>query len=266
MGRFSGTVTFITGASSGIGAAAALEAAREGGDVVLAARRRERLQALASEIEGLGRRALAVECDVTRDGDLERAAAMADQEFGRIDYVLANAGFGVVGPFERMSLEDYRRQFETNVFGVLRTVLATREHLIAARGCLAIVGSMNSFVAIPGSTPYTMSKFAVHALASSIWHEFRPHGVGVVLIAPGFVRSEIRQVDNLGLRHPGARDRIPSWLAISSDKAARRMMTAVHKRRRVKVITAHAKLGVLLQRLCPRLLAEILYRLVTKRS
>ena len=102
--RFSGTVTFITGASSGIGAALAREIALQGGDLALAARREERLLELSEEIRGVGRRALALKCDVTRDGDLEEAAAKTREEFGRIDYVIANAGFGVIGKWKNYLL------------------------------------------------------------------------------------------------------------------------------------------------------------------
>jgi short-subunit dehydrogenase len=259
MGRLSGSVTFITGASAGIGAAVAREAARQGSDVVLTARRQERLQTLAAEIESMGQRALIARCDVTRDGDLETAVAKAQQTFGHIDTVIANAGFGVVAPFESLTMEDYRRQFETNVFGVLRTVMATREQLIAARGCLAIVGSVNGYVSTPGSSPYSMSKAAVHALAFTLWHELRPHGVGVTLVAPGFVKSEIRQVDNRGVHHPHARDHIPSWLSGSTEKTARQILLALRKRRRVEVITGHARVAVFFQRHFPWLPSPLLY-------
>jgi len=261
MGRLSGSVTFVTGASAGIGAAVAREAARQGSDLVLTARRRERLQALAEEIESTGRRALVATCDVTRDGDLETAAAMAQQAFGRIDTVIANAGFGVVGPFERLTIEDFRRQFETNVFGVLRTVMATREQLIASRGCLAIVGSVNGYVSAPGSSPYCMSKAAVHALAFSLWHELGPHGAGVTLVAPGFVKSEIRQVDNRGVLHPHAKDHVPSWLSASTEKTARQILLAVRRRRRVQVITGHARVAVFFERHFPWLPSPLIYSL-----
>jgi short-subunit dehydrogenase len=210
-------VIFITGASAGIGAAVAREAARQGADVVLAARRQERLRTLAAEIESMGQRALIARCDVTRD------------------------------------------QFETNVFGVLRTVMATREPLIAARGCLAIVGSVNGYVSFPGSSPYSMSKAAVHALAFTLWHELRPRGVGVTLVAPGFVKSEIRQIDNRGAHHPQARDHIPSWLSGSTEKTARQILRAVRKRRRVEVITGHARVAVFLQRHFHWLPPQLLY-------
>jgi NAD(P)-dependent dehydrogenase (short-subunit alcohol dehydrogenase family) len=259
MGKLAGSVTFITGGSSGIGAAVARELARRGGDVVLASRRTERLQTLAAEIQAMGGRALIARCDVTRDGDLKAAVGEARDAFGRIDYVVANAGFGVVGRFSELRLEDYRRQFETNVFGVLRTVEATREALIASRGCLAIVGSVNGLVPMPGTSPYSMSKFAVHALARCLWYELRPHGVGVVLIAPGYVESEIRQVDNRGVHHPRARDHIPRWLALRSDKAARRIVRALCRRPQLQVITGHARVAVFLERHFPRLLHRAVY-------
>lgn len=88
-------VALITGASAGIGAALARELARDGVDLVLAARREDRLTTLAREIESTGRHALAIRCDVTRDGDLERAVAATVERYGRLDMALANAGFGV---------------------------------------------------------------------------------------------------------------------------------------------------------------------------
>ena len=264
MGRFSGTVTFITGASSGIGAALAREVANQGGDVVLTARRQERLESLAAEIKETGRRALTVTCDVTRNGDLEQAVGKAQEEFGRIDYVIANAGFGVAGRIEKLTMEDFRRQFETNVFGVLRTVQATREHLIASRGCLAIIGSVNGYIATPRLSAYSMSKFAVHALADTLRHEFRPYGVSVVLIAPGFVETEIRQIDKQGVYHPDVRDRIPTWLRTTPEKAARQIAHAVHRRKHEKVITFHAKIGVFLQRHCPKFVFMLISRFGTR--
>jgi short-subunit dehydrogenase len=263
--RFAGNAVFITGASSGIGAALALEFAREGADVVLAARRRDRLESLAAEIGAIGRRAVVAPCDVTREGDLERAAAAGRAAFGKLDVVVANAGFGVTGLLERLSLDDYRRQLETNVFGVLRTVYATLEDLKKSRGRLVVIGSVSGHVAVAGSSAYSMSKFAVRGLAASLGHELAEHGVSVTLISPGFVESEIRQVDNRGVRRVEAPARpIPAALVMATPTAARKIVSAVARRRREVVITGFGKAAVLLQRHLPGLLAEIIRRFAIK--
>jgi short-subunit dehydrogenase len=263
--RFAGSVVFITGASSGIGAALSLEFAREGADVVLAARRRDRLESVAAGIGAIGRRAVVAPCDVTREGDLERAAAAGRAVFGKLDVVVANAGFGVTGILERLSLDDYRRQLETNVFGVLRTVYATLDDLKKSRGRLVVIGSVSGYIALAGSSPYSMSKFAVRALADSLGHELAEHGVSVTLISPGFVESEIRQVDNRGiLRTEKPAPRIPAPMVMATPTAARKIVGAVARRRREVVITALGKVSVFLHRHAPRLLAQIIRRFAIK--
>ena len=213
--------------------------------MALVARRRDRLEALAAEIRQTGRRAAVITCDVTRDGDLERAAGEARAALGKIDVVVANAGFGVAGTLERLTLDDYRRQFETNVFGVLRTIYATLDDLKKTRGRLVIIGSVSGHLGVPASSAYSMSKFAVHGLAAALGHELARSGVSVTLISPGFVESEIHQVDNHGVWRPSARTIFRA---------------AVARRRREVVITGFGKLAVLLQRHVPGLLAAIIRR------
>jgi len=229
--------------------------------VALVARRRDRLEALAAEIRQTGRRAVVIACDVTRDGDLERAAREARDALGKLDVVVANAGFGVAGPLERLSLDDYRRQFETNVFGVLRTVYATLDDLKKTRGRLVVIGSVSGHLGVPGSSAYSMSKFAVHGLAAALGHELAPYGVAVTLISPGFVESEIRQVDNRGVwrAEPPGRP-IPAAIVMTAPTAARKIVRAVARRRREVVITGFGKAAVLLQRHVPWLLAAIIRR------
>ena len=146
---------------------------------------------------------------------LERAVAEATRAFGKLDVIFANAGFGVVAPLKKLALDDYRRQFETNVFGVLRTIYAALPELEKSRGNLAIVGSVASWVATPGASPYSMSKYALRALANSITPELRASGITVTLLSPGFVASEIRITDNQGKVHPGSKDPIPPRMVVS---------------------------------------------------
>ena len=249
---FRDKVVLITGASSGIGEELALQLARAGAKLTLAARRTELLEALVQKIAASrGAKPLAVACDVTHHGDLERAVAESVQHWGKLDVAIANAGFGVVGPLKKLSLEDYRRQFETNVFGVLHTIYAALPEIEKNKGSIAIMGSISGWAAAPGTSPYAMSKFALRALANSVAPELERCGVKVTLISPGFVASNIRRIDNRGKFHPGANDPVPAWLVMDTGKAVRQMLRAVVRGRREAIITGHGKILVALERFAP---------------
>lgn len=242
-------VVLVTGASSGIGRALATEYVRRGARVALLARRKDRLEELVASLGA--DRAMAVAADVCVDGDLERAVAEVTARFGRVDVVVANAGFSVSGPLEKLRLDDYRRQFDTNVFGVLRTIYATLPALRETRGSYALVGSVSGFVSVPGFTAYSMSKYAVRALAEGLDLELAPYGVSVTHVAPGFVDSEIRTVDNKGRLREDAKDPIPSWLVVPSEKAAREIANAIDARKSEAVITNHGRVFASLSRHLP---------------
>ena len=262
--RFDGKVVFITGASSGIGEALAREFCRRGAAVALAARRAERLEGVCEELTATGARAVAVPCDVTEDGSVEAAIEAAREALGRIDVVVANAGFGVAGPVDRLTLDHFRRQFETNVFGVLRTVQAGLPDLKKNRGNLVLIGSVSGYVSTPAGAPYAMSKFAVRALGEALWAELAKDGVRVTSIHPGYITSEIRLLDNRGAPRPGARDPVPAWLQMPAATAARQIVNAVARGRRERIITGHGKLLVCIARLAPCLLAHVLRRGASK--
>lgn len=245
-------VVLITGASSGIGEALAREYAARGAELMLLGRRVDRLEALKAALEPHGRRVLAMRCDVTSEGDVRAAIDRALAALGRVDVVIANAGLGISGRLERLTLDDYRRQFETNVFGVIRTTLASIDALKQTRGRLVILGSVAGYVAAAGMSPYAMSKFAVRAFAESIREELRPSGVSVTLISPGFVDSEIRRVDRAGVFQSDLPEPVPSWLRVPAPTAARQIVRAIDRRRDETVITAHGKLMVFFVRHTPR--------------
>jgi NAD(P)-dependent dehydrogenase (short-subunit alcohol dehydrogenase family) len=253
--RLAGKTAFVTGASAGIGRALALEFAREGANVAVAARRLELLEKLGRDIEGLGRQALPLRCDVTREEDVRAAVAAAVSRFGALDIVVANAGFGVVGPVEALETQDFRRQFETNVFGVLHTVKASIPELEKTRGRLALVGSVSGHITVPATAAYSMSKYAVRSLAEALFHELRPKGIAVTLISPGFVESDFREVDNQGVHHPGAGDPAPKWIVMPVETAARKIARAIANRRREIILTGHGKLAVFFQRHFPGLMS-----------
>jgi len=248
----------ISGASAGIGEELAIQLAAAGAKLTLAARRRELLEALAQRISLAGHaKPVVAECDVARDGDLERAVESAVRAWGSLNVAIANAGFGVKGAIRSLSLEDYRRQFETNVFGVLRTIYAALPPIEKTRGNIVIIGSVSGWVATPGGSPYSMSKFALRGLAEAITPELRPCGVKVTLISPGFVVSNFRSVDNSGRFHPEANDPAPAWIRMPADRAVRHILRAVALGKREEIITVHGKVLVWIERFQPWLIRAL---------
>ncbi len=252
-GLFAGKTVFITGASSGIGEAAARAFAAEGARVAMLARRLDRLEEVKKAIEAAGGGAMIFQCDVTDAEGLRDAAGAVAEAWGGIDVALANAGFGVAGQLERLSLDDYRRQFEVNFFGLINTIHAVLPHLKASKGRLGMVASIAGKFGTPSTSAYNSSKAAVISLGESIYHELDECGVSVTVISPGFVESEIRSVNNRG-EYTGNPDPVPGWLVMPREKAARQIVSALYRRRPELIITRHAKLACLAQRLFPGLL------------
>jgi short-subunit dehydrogenase len=250
----------ITGASSGIGAGLAREFARRGLHVALVARRAEQLEALAAEIHTTGGRASAHRGDVTVDGDIARVVAELEGIGLAPHIVVANAGFGVVGAAPQLTLDDYRRQFDTNLYGVMRTFYETLEALKGTRGRFVIMGSVSGYLSVPGGSAYAMSKFAVRAFAESLHGDLKSFGIGCTLISPGFVDSDIRRVDNRGGLHEHADDPIPAWLRMKTEKAARVMVDGILRGRREVMVTIHGKVIIFVARHFPRLTRYLLTR------
>ena len=259
---FQGKAVLITGASSGIGAELAWQLGQAGAQLTLTARRTDLLDALARRIAAAGAPPpLAVQCDVTRDGDVERAVAESTARWGKLDAVIANAGFGIVGALRDLTLADYRRQFETNVFGVLRTIYAALPEIEKTGGNVVILGSVAGWTSSPNASPYAMSKFALRALADAITPELARHRVTVTLISPGFVASDIRRVDNQGTLQAGAPDPVPRWLTMPTEKAARQILRAVARGRAEAIVTAHGRMFVAIERFTPWLARAVKRRL-----
>ena len=178
-------VFLITGASTGIGAATARQAAEAGYRLVLAARSVDRLSELATELGG-EKRALAVECDVTEWDQQQAMVERALSSFGRLDVAFANAGFGAKRGFLEETPEHWRSMVLTNVYGAALTIRATLPALKESRGHLLLTGSVAGRRALPGSL-YSATKWAVTAMGESARQELNDSGVRVTLIEPGMV-------------------------------------------------------------------------------
>ena len=178
-------VALVTGASSGIGEAAAVELARRGFTVYGAARRVERMAALVDR--GLH----VIGMDVTDDASMTSGVERILREQGRIDVLVNNAGYGSYGALEDVPMEEARRQFEVNVFGLARLTQLVLPHLRAQHsGRIVNVSSIGGKMYEPLGSWYHATKFAVEGLSDSLRVELAPHGVHVIVIEPGAIRTE----------------------------------------------------------------------------
>ncbi len=258
--RFRDHVVWITGAGSGLGRALALEFARQGADVAVSGRREGRLLETVAAVEAEGRRGLAVPCDVTDDAAVEAAVSAVILEFGKLDVAVANAGFGVAGRIETLPIEAWHRQFATNVFGVVSTLRHALPALRATQGRIALVASVAGMLPTPKSGAYASSKYAVRGIGQTLALELHGTGVSCTILHPGFVASEIAQVDNEGRFDGERRDPRPAKLMWTAEAAARVMVKAIAKRRREYTFTAHGKLGGFLGRHAPGLVHLLMRR------
>lgn len=249
--RFRGKTAFITGASSGIGAAVARELARQGAMVALVARRADRLESVKAAIEAEGGTAAALVADVRDRASLDAAVAKTAGTFGGVDVALANAGFYVDGVINALSPDDYRRQLDTNVFGVIDTVYAVLPHLEASQGRLGVIGSVMGCMAMPAASAYCASKFAVVGFTEAIYYDLAVKNVSVTLVNPGLVASEIRSVNNQGM-YTAKPDPASPRFVLPAEKAARQIVNALYRRKPELVLTKAGRLALFLNRHFPR--------------
>jgi NADP-dependent 3-hydroxy acid dehydrogenase YdfG len=190
--ELSNQVVAVTGASSGIGEAIAVACAREGAAVALAARRIERIEALAERIVADGGRAIAVETDV---GDEEQAKAFvrrAHSELGGLDVLVNNAGAMLLGPIENAPTDEWRRMIDANVYGVLYCTHAALPLMKEqGSGHIVNISSVAGRVARAGTGVYNLTKFGIGAFSESLRQEAVPMGVKVTVIEPGAVATEL---------------------------------------------------------------------------
>ncbi len=184
----------ITGATDGLGKAAALLLAERGYRVLAAGRSAEK----RAQLDALGREKKlpleTLELDVCDDASVKAAVSKVLGKAGAIDVLVNNAGLVYGGAVEDLRMEDWRRQFETNFFGVIRVTQAILPHMRERRkGRILMMSSVSGFVTPPTQGAYSASKHAIEALAKALRHELYPFGIQTVLIEPGYIVTNIQQ-------------------------------------------------------------------------
>jgi uncharacterized protein len=255
MSKLSGKTVVITGASSGIGRAAALEFARRGADVVLAARRREKLEEAAAECRRLGVKATAVVTDVTVPQDCERLIAAVP----RVDILVSNAGFGIYNPIELADTHDLESMMQTNYFGAVYCTKAVLPQMLERRdGAIVIVSSITGIMGFASMGGYCASKFALNGFAEALRSEVIGRGVRVSMVCPATTDTDFFQTAERE-KMPGASRMM---LAMKPEKVARAICDAAADGRYRRILPLFAVVYMRFKEIFPRA-AHVLMRRVS---
>lgn len=243
-------VVWITGGGSGIGRALALRYSELDWTVVVSGRREEKLV----ETQALGKdtRIHPIVCDVTDPDSVGEAVQQMMRQFHRLDLVIANAGYAQSGKLSILDLSDWKRQFDVNLFGAATTASSVLPHLIESKGHLAFVSSVMAYCRFPKSGAYSASKAALTALAECYMLELKSIEVDCSVIHPGFIESEIGQIDQKGVFDPNAQDGRPQRFMWKAERAARFIQRRLDKRESHITVTWHGFLGLHMARIFPR--------------
>lgn len=182
----------ITGASSGLGEAAARHLAQNGATLVLGARRLDRIAAIAQDLGAAGGKAIAVETDVTKAEDVQRLVDRAVETYGRIDVLINNAGLMPLSPLDRLKIADWDRTIDVNIKGVLYGIAAALPHMQKQKsGHIINTSSVAGHRVGPGSSVYAGTKTAVRVISEGLRQEVKPWNIRTTIISPGAVATEL---------------------------------------------------------------------------
>jgi len=185
-------VVIITGASSGLGEAAANHLAELGAIVVIGARRAEKIEKLAKDIQEAGGKALAVTVDVTNLEQVKNLVDKAVQQFGRVDVILNNAGVMPLSPMDRINVEEWNTMIDVNIKGVLNGIAAVLPYMKEQKsGQIINTSSVAGHKVFGGSAVYSATKYAVRALTEGLRMEVKPYNIRTTIVSPGAVKTEL---------------------------------------------------------------------------
>ena len=236
MKRLAGKVVIITGASSGIGEATAIALAAEGAAVVLAARRRDRLEALRETLQSSGGQALVLQVDMTEPTQVQQMVKQACDHFGRVDILINNAGVMLNSPVLEADIADVERVLYTNVLGLMVATHAVLPMMKSqGRGHIVNISSIAAGLSSPGSGAYSASKAAVNAFSESLRKEHHRDNIRVTVISPGIIATELPE----HIPNPAVKERFVDFMAgltpLQAEDIAQAVLYAVTQPDRVAV-------------------------------
>ncbi|KAF3885193.1 MULTISPECIES: SDR family NAD(P)-dependent oxidoreductase [Nostocales] len=235
-GKLAGKVAIVTGASAGIGEATAIALANEGAQVAIAARRSERLKAVAERIESNGGQALSIVADVADETQAKDIVDKTNAELGRIDILVNNAGIALVGEINGANTADWRRMFDINVLGLMYVTHAALPIFKAqGTGHIVNISSVAGRTVRAGVGAYNVSKWGVNAFSEALRQEVHKDNIRVTIVEPGMVNTEINDLITDPIAKQRSEERRRSITPLESEDIAAAIVYAVTQPQRVSV-------------------------------
>lgn len=249
---FTDKVIVITGASDGIGAELARQLSADKPKLVLAARRRDALEAVARQCDAAGAETLCVVTDVSVEADCRMLIDATVKKFGCIDALVNNAGVSMHGNFEQITdTTVYERLMRINLMGSVWPTHAALPYLKASRGLVVAVASLAGLVGVPGRTTYCATKFAQTGFFEALRVELQPEGVDVTIVYPGVVATEIRRNGWNADGEKAGSSGLSEEKAMSVEECAGLIVSAMRSRKREEVMSSRGKLGRWMKLIAP---------------
>ncbi|MGB1294261.1 MAG: SDR family oxidoreductase [Flavobacteriales bacterium] len=261
----SNKVVVITGASSGIGESLTKEYAKQGYDIVVAARSFDKLESLAKDINNtFSVEVLCVKADVSIESDCANLMKEALNKFGKIDVLINNAGISMRATLEELELDVLRKVMDVNFWGTVYCTKYALPALLKSKGSVIGISSIAGFKGLPGRTGYSSSKFAMQGFLESLRIENRNKGLHVLIACPGFTASNIR---NSALAKDGkSQSETPrnEQKMMTSEEVAQRVYTAAKNKKTYCVMTLNGKLTVFLNKISSNLVDKLVFNHMSK--
>ncbi|MBS0010967.1 MAG: SDR family oxidoreductase [Bacteroidales bacterium] len=257
-------VAIITGASSGIGLAASEEFARNGARVVMASSNFENLEEKAERLKEKGYDVLPVKTDVSQEAQCKILVEKTLQMYGAIDILVNNAGISMRARFVDMDLEVIRKVMDVNFWGTVYCTRYALKHIIERKGTIVGVSSVAGFHGLPGRTGYSASKFALHGFLETVRVENLKSGMHVMIIAPGFTRTNIRMNALTGDGSIQGESPRKEEKMMTPEYVAKWIVKGIKKRKRNKIMTWEGRFTALFQRITPGLVDYAYYKAMLK--
>ncbi len=253
-------VAVVTGGASGIGLAVCRELAGHGARIAVLDMDQEALEKISKEFSAKGIPVLSILCDITSDESCKTAIDKILNDFGRIDILFNNAGITQRGLFEKTESRVFRQVMEVNFFGSLYCTKAALPHILKTKGTIIVNESIAGVAPLLGRTGYSASKHALHGLFTSLRCELRHTGVHVMIVCPGFIRTNL-QTRALGYNGKIAvHEQTRVGTEDTPENVAKQIIKGIEKKKAILVLTFMGKIAYLVSRLSPALYERLMTR------